>query len=65
MSSQQVASHAGFFRGARFSPLPTKEKALWGGIKTRSPNNGCVGGYTASNSDVTLVGIIELFILYD
>ena len=58
MSSQQVASHACFFRGARFSSRPTKECGE--GLKTRSPKNVCVGGYTASNSDVTLVGIIEL-----
>ena len=37
MSSQQVASHAGFVRGARFSSLPTKEKALWGGIENEIP----------------------------
>ena len=37
MSSQQVASHAGFFRGARFSSLPTKEQAFVGRDEERAP----------------------------
>ena len=38
-----IASHAGVFRGARFSSLP------WGG-KTSSPKNACVGVYLCNSA---------------
>ena len=43
---QQIASHAGVFRGARFSSLPTNlgkesctqlSRRLWGGTKDKLP----------------------------
>ena len=38
-SGSILASHAGVFRGARFSSLPTN------GMKMSSPKNAYVGGY--------------------
>ena len=38
-SANIIASHAGVFRGARFSPIP---REVW---NTCSPKNACVGGY--------------------
>ena len=40
-SVAKVASHAGVFRGVRFSSLPCGE-----GWKTSSPKNACLGGYS-------------------
>ena len=39
-----LASHAGVFRGARISSLPTNG-VCGEGRKTSSPKNACVGGY--------------------
>ena len=39
ISANIIASHAGVFRGARFSPIPRE------GWNKCSPKNACVGGY--------------------
>ena len=41
----RLASHAGVFRGARISSLPTNG-VCGEGRNTSSPKNDCVGGYT-------------------
>ena len=61
----RVFSTQAFLGELVFHPAPQRRRRCGEGLKTRSPKNVCVGDYTASNSDVTLVGIIELFILYD
>ena len=40
-----LASHAGVFRGARLSSLPTRGRGGEGSGKTPFPKNACVGVY--------------------